>query len=138
MSVMAVSNETAENNGSGAEKGLRVLVVEDHEDTAWAYRNILDHLNCEVRMAGTVAEALDILLKESFDVILSDVGLPDGDGVKLIHGVRRFCQTPAIAITAYDSSTDVGNCLRAGFDLHMSKPVDINRLFGEMKRLAGR
>lgn len=117
---------------------LKVLVVEDHEDTAWAYRNILKRMNCEVVIAGTVAEALDIILKQSFDIILSDVGLPDGDGVKLIHGVRRFCNTPAIAITAYDSSEDVGNCLKAGFNLHMAKPVDVNRLSKEMRRLAGK
>lgn len=135
---MAVPQESSGSDGATDETALRVLVVEDHEDTAWAYRNVLKKLNCEVRTAGTVAEALDILLKDAFDVILSDVGLPDGDGVKLIHGVRRFCDTPAIAITAFDSSEDVGNCLRAGFDLHMAKPVDINRLYGEMKRLAGR
>jgi len=134
---MAISKKSSNRAGPMGEKALKVLVVEDHEDTAWAYRNILKKMNCEVRTAGTVAEALDILLKDSFDIILSDVGLPDGDGVKLIHGVRRFCDTPAIAITAFDSSEDVGNCLRAGFDLHMAKPVDINRLYDEMRRLAG-
>ena len=123
--------------GRDGQRGFRVLIVEDHQDTAGVLKYVLEARGCEVQTASTVAEALDILLKNSFDVLLSDVGLPDGDGVKLISAIRRFCATPAIALTAYDSPDDIACCLIAGFNLHIGKPVDIEKLYQQMCRLAG-
>lgn len=118
-------------------QGCRVLVVEDHADTIHVLKILLESRGCKVFSASTVAEALEVLLKESFDVLLCDVGLPDGDGVKLISAIRCFCATPAIALTAYDSPTDVACCLKAGFQKHLGKPVEAELLFAQMQELIG-
>ncbi len=115
---------------------LSVLLVEDHLDTAIAVEEALRHRNCRVRRAASVAEGLQAIIEQSFDVIVSDVGLPDGHGVSLIHGVRRFCQTPAIALTAFSSADDVARCMKAGFDLHLPKPIEMGVLYREIVRLA--
>lgn len=124
---------------SGSPEGiLSILLVEDHLDTALAVEDALRHRNCRVQKAGSVAEALQAIIEEKFDVIVSDVGLPDGHGVSLIHGVRRFCETPAIALTAFSSADDIARCLKAGFDLHLPKPIEMGVLHREIVRLAGR
>ncbi len=82
-------------------------------------------LGCDVQTVATVASALDVLIKGSFDVIISDVGLPDGHGIGLMHSVRGFCTTPAIALTAYGSEADIARCLDAGFNAHIAKPTEI-------------
>lgn len=120
------------------EEILSVLLVEDHLDTALAVEDALRHRNCRVQRAGSVAEALQAIIDGSFDVIVSDVGLPDGHGVSLIHGVRRFCKTPAIALTAFSSADDIARCLKAGFDLHLPKPIEMGVLYREIVRLADR
>jgi CheY-like chemotaxis protein len=73
--------------------------------------------------ANSVASAVDILTREKFDLIISDIGLPDGNGVSLIHAVRAFCDAPAIALTGYGMREDVERCLNAGFNKHITKPV---------------
>lgn len=116
---------------------LKVLVVEDHSDTAFACKSVLEKRGCRVEVASSVAGALDSLLKQPFDLILSDVGLPDGDGAKLISCVRKFCETPAIAVTGYDAPHDVNQCHKAGFNSHLAKPIDVEKLFSTITSLTG-
>jgi DNA-binding response OmpR family regulator len=114
---------------------VKTLLVEDNADTSKLLAKGLEMEGCEVRTVSTVAAALDILINERFDVIVSDVGLPDGHGIGLIHGVRAFCDTPAIALTAFGSPSDVRRCLDAGFNAHLAKPSEISVIVGEMRRL---
>jgi CheY-like chemotaxis protein len=74
--------------------------------------------------ANSVASAVDVLTREEFDLIISDIGLPDGNGVRLINAVREFCDAPAIALSGYGTREDVERCLNAGFNKHITKPVD--------------
>jgi CheY-like chemotaxis protein len=104
-------------------KSLSLLIVEDHADTALAIGNYLAKLGHNVRTAGSVEAAVKNVIDHRFDLIFSDVGLPDGNGVSLMHGIRRFCDTPAIALTGYSSADDIARCMRAGFNLHLKKPV---------------
>ena len=109
-------------------KPLSILVVEDHADTADVLARILTAMGHSVRTAGSVEAAVKNVIDHRFDLIISDVGLPDGNGVSLIHGIRRFCRTPAIALTGYSAEDDIARCKRAGFDLHLAKPIDPAKL----------
>lgn len=114
---------------------LRILFIEDHEDTAWAVSKTLRSSGCIVMLAFTIAQALELVMNESFDLILSDLSLPDGTGIKLIHGIRSFCQTPAIAITGYAEPEDAKRCLEAGFDRHLAKPLNFATLLRNIEEL---
>jgi DNA-binding response OmpR family regulator len=113
---------------SSPHQGIRILLVEDNTDTAEAMKLILKSLGHEVTLATTIAEALASALKSHFDLIISDIGLPDGHGISLLMGVRQFCSTPAIALTAYGMQEDIDRCLKAGFSVHLTKPVENERL----------
>lgn len=102
---------------------LSILLVEDHADTARAIGDLLTTMGHAVRIADSVETAIRGVVEDRFDLIISDVGLPDGNGVSLMHGIRRFCDTPAIALTGYGGDDDVARCLRAGFNRHLTKPV---------------
>ena len=107
---------------------LRVLMIEDHEDTAIVMARMLEDMGHNVVSANSVASAVDALTREKFDLIVSDIGLPDGNGVSLIHAVRSFCHAPAIAMTGYGMREDVERCLNAGFNKHVTKPVTFETL----------
>lgn len=109
--------------------------MEDNADASRLLARGLEMAGCKVRTVGTVAGALKILIEEKFDVIVSDVGLPDGHGIGLMHGVRAFCDTPAIALTAFSTPEDIARCVEAGFDAHLAKPSEIGMIYQEMQRL---
>ena len=109
---------------------LKVLVIEDHEDTAILMTQMLNEMGHSIVKANSVASAVEVLTRDKIDLIISDIGLPDGNGVTLIYAVRQFCQVPAIAITGYGTPEDVERCLNAGFDKHLTKPV-VYRLLGQ-------
>jgi CheY-like chemotaxis protein len=113
-----------------------ILLVEDHPDTALAIGAFLSTMGFHVTTAGSVEEAVRNVVAQKFDVIISDVGLPDGNGISLINCIRPFCDTPAIALTAYTSDEDAERCKRAGFDLHIGKPVDPATLRDAIESLA--
>lgn len=115
--------------------GIRVLLIEDHEDTAEVIQNVLRQMGHEVETCFTVATACQKLKEQEFDVILSDIGLPDGTGIDFIRAAREICQTPAVALTGYGMAEDVDKCLQAGFDEHLTKPIDIERLQKTLAKL---
>jgi PAS domain S-box-containing protein len=126
------SPEPASNSSSPVVLGsLKVLVVEDHEDTAIVMGRMLADMGHTSVPASSVASAVDALTREKFDLIISDIGLPDGNGVSLIHAVRAFCDAPAIALTGYGMREDVERCLKAGFNKHITKPVT----FGSLRQI---
>jgi PAS domain S-box-containing protein len=107
---------------------LKILMVEDHEDTAFVMARMLEDMGHTTVPANSVASAVDVLTREKVELIISDVGLPDGNGVSLIHAVRAFCDAPAIALTGYGMREDVERCLSAGFNKHVTKPVSVETL----------
>ena len=121
-----VSLEPSFGNATPARVGsLRILMIEDHKDTALVMVRMLEDMGHHVVPANSVASAIDVLTREKFDLIISDIGLPDGNGVSLIHAVRAFCSAPAIALTGYGMREDVERCLKAGFNKHITKPVTL-------------
>lgn len=112
-----------------ATKTRRILLVEDHGDTAEAMTTLLELFGHQVQRAGDVAAALDIAACGQFDLLISDLGLPDGSGLDLIRSLRSSgVGWPAIALSGYGQEQDVEQSRRAGFQCHLVKPVDVSRL----------
>jgi two-component system CheB/CheR fusion protein len=117
---------------------LRILLVEDHEDTARTMRRLLETLGYRVEVAPTSAAAIQQLRAGVFDILLSDIGLPDGNGIDLIRKIRQFSQIPAIALTGFGMDEDIARCRAAGFNAHMTKPVNFERLEMAIHQIASR
>ena len=113
--------------------GLRVLVVDDEADTRELLRQGLEYCGANVRCVGTAEEALDLVTSTLPDILISDIGMPVVDGYDLIKQVRglppdRGGKIPAIALTAYTRTEDRLQSLRAGYDMHVPKPVELAEL----------
>ena len=120
-------------------EGIRVLVVEDQPDARDLVLVVLQHAGAEVTGAASAAEALRVFVAEGFDAIVSDIGLPDGDGYKLLQRIRqRGATVPAIALTAYTRVEDRERALGAGFQLHLSKPIDPSQLVAAVSAVSRR
>lgn len=110
--------------------GLQILLVEDHEDSALALCEILRGHGHLVRHAASLAEAREHAGSEPFDFLISDIGLPDGSGLDVLEAVRARGEVRSIALSGYGSERDVARTREAGFDLHLTKPVDVDGLLG--------
>ena len=109
--------------------GLRVLVVEDDDDTREVLTLGLSLYGADVVAVSCAADAMAELERALPDVIVSDIGLPDEDGLALIRRVRRLPpnrggRVPAVAVTAFTLSDDAEEATRAGFQRHFRKPVE--------------
>jgi CheY-like chemotaxis protein len=107
--------------------GMRVLVVEDNADTREMVAMILSGAGAAVRTVASAAAAEAALEGVVWDMIVSDLGMPEGDGYELIRRVRGRSSTrrlPAIALSAHATDADARLSLSAGFDVHLPKPVD--------------
>jgi len=107
----------------------RILLVEDHSDTAKVMARFLRMDGYSVAIASDVASAMKLASESVFDLLLSDLGLPDGSGLDLMRSLRAGGHAfPGIALTGYGQESDVQECRDAGFDTHLTKPIDIARL----------
>jgi signal transduction histidine kinase/ActR/RegA family two-component response regulator len=123
--------------------GVRILLVEDELDSREILRQMLTLTGALVEAVGSVAEAMVAFDHARPDVLLSDIGMPIEDGYSLIRRVRarlpeRGGRVPAAAITAYATAEDRERALAAGFQLHLSKPVDLEHLSAAIAALIGR
>jgi CheY-like chemotaxis protein len=118
------------------ESRLRVLLVEDHADTAEVMGELLTGLGYDVSLAGSVATALEAVERDRFDVIVSDLGLPDGSGHDLMRQVLAERPARGIALSGYGMEEDIRRSAEAGFREHLTKPVDFDRLAGAIRRVA--
>jgi CheY-like chemotaxis protein len=101
---------------------LRIFVVENHADTLKYLRLYLEQLNHVVESAQTMGEALTVLAREKFDVLISDIGLPDGDGWELLRRAGPSRPDYAIAMSGFGLSADRTKSREAGFRNHLLKP----------------
>lgn len=113
--------------------GLTILVVDDEPDTRELLKQGLEYFGATVRLAGSASAALSALEADVPDILISDIGMPDVDGYELIRQVRSLQtkqgrQVAAIALTAYTRVEDRLHALRAGYDMHVPKPVELAEL----------
>jgi PAS domain S-box-containing protein len=107
---------------------LRILLVEDSEDAAEMMNELLSLMGYECTVAGRVSIAKRLLAQHDFDVLLCDMGLPDGDGIDVLKDFDTSLGQTAIAITGYGMQEDIQRSIAAGFSEHMTKPIDFDRL----------
>jgi len=115
--------------GAGApRKRLRILLVEDHNDTRRTLSRLLTHFGHQVSAADNKEGALEILRSGDFDVLLCDIGLPDGNGYEVVSEAGQKRPGRTVAITGFGTEEDVRRSREAGFDLHLVKPIDLHAL----------
>ena len=107
---------------------LRIFVVEDHDDTTSVLCSLLRDWGHDVRSATTVSAAKEALSLRTSDVLLSDIGLPDGDGWQLIETLGPHAPLYAIAISGYGMPADRQRSLSAGYRHHLVKPFEADAL----------
>jgi CheY-like chemotaxis protein len=108
---------------------MRVLLVEDHEESRQVLGHLLEHWGFEVAVAGNLQNALSLIETDRFDAIVSDISLPDGSGYALASAAKRREQNViAIALSGYGSSADIEIGKLSGFDHHLTKPCDCQQL----------
>lgn len=122
-----MSNPNAHAAHSGA---LKVFVVENHDDTRWMLTQLLSHWGHAVSSASTMHEALEALPQADPDVVVSDIGLPDGDGWQLMRELHLSHPVYAIAMSGYGMAADRERSAAAGFRHHLVKPMDLDKLEG--------
>lgn len=122
--------------------GLRVLVVDDEADARDYIATVLQQSGAEARSVTSVTQALAMLTQWQPDLLVSDIAMPEQDGYTLIRQVRSLApeqggRIPAVALTAYARGEDRDRALAAGFQLHISKPVEPSQLTVAIAKLIG-
>ena len=116
---------------------LKVLVVEDEESTRRLMARLLRAQGHEVATAGTIFDGIAAAEADAFDLIVSDIGLPDGSGLELMRRVvARRGRVPSIALTGYGMEEDIVRSREAGFTAHMTKPIDFAKLEALIRQIA--
>jgi CheY-like chemotaxis protein len=113
----------------------RVLLVEDHLDTRRVMVRLLSSFGCTVTEASSVAEALAAADRDDFDVLLSDIGLPDGSGTEIMTELKSRKAIKGIALSGYGQDNDIQRSREAGFEMHLIKPVNIQTLRDSIRRV---
>ena len=133
----AGSAERGRNNGVARKtsKPLRILLVEDHKDTRRTLSRLLTHFGHEVQTADNVRRARQIIGSNQIDVVLCDIGLPDGSGYDVASQAKAG-RVKAIAVTGFGTEDDVRRSKEAGFDFHLVKPVNFQELRTALDRVA--
>jgi hypothetical protein len=115
---------------------LRVLLVDDHADSIDLLRMLLVRRGFEVTTSRSVAAALAAARAGPVDVLVSDLGLPDGSGHELLQQLRAAGRLPAIAVSGLDRAADIARAREAGFDEYLVKPVAIDALVDALRRVS--
>jgi CheY-like chemotaxis protein len=116
------------------DKAPRIIVVEDHADTAEGLRRFLTHIGYKVYIAPDVASARALAKAVEFDVLLSDIRLPDGTGWDLMRELKQDRpELPAVAISAFNSDDEIARSKRVGFLDHVAKPLVAEELTAALK-----
>ncbi len=123
--------------------GLRVLLVEDDDDSRWLLGTMLKRQGAEVASTSSSFEALNAFEEAAPDVLISDLGMPEENGLELMRKLRMFPAgrgglVPAIALTGYATPKDRERALAAGYQLHLAKPVEASELIAAIISLVGR
>jgi signal transduction histidine kinase/CheY-like chemotaxis protein len=133
---------TSQATGQGDLAGVKVLLVDDADDTLDVLQQILRHSGATTMAASSAGTALALLEREQPDVIVSDIGMPDVDGFELMRRIRRRAASaggsiPAIALTAFTRQDDRHKAMQAGFNGYLAKPVEPGSLVAHIAEAVG-
>jgi CheY-like chemotaxis protein len=120
----------------GARRSMRILLVEDHEDSNRSLTDLLRRRGYQVQSANSVSSALQCAAYESFDLLISDIGLPDGSGIELMERLNAERSMTGIALTGFGMEEDIRRSHDVGFCQHLVKPVNFNKLDAVIQKLA--
>ncbi len=121
----------------GKPRQLRLLLVEDHADTSRTLARLLRNAGFSVVTASDLASATATVEHEPIDLLISDLGLPDGSGYELMNALRTKRSVPGIAMSGYGMEEDVRRSRDAGFTEHLVKPINLEDLLSAIRRVAG-
>lgn len=116
----------------------KILLVEDHPDSAMMMGELLEAAGYSVKTAASAAQALEITNEEKFELMISDIGLPDGSGYDLMRKIRARSSLKGIALSGFGRDEDIQKGKNAGFVEHLTKPIDLDLLLNAIERTAGR
>ena len=119
-------------------QALKILLVDDHHDTCAALEKLLARRGHLVAVTHDVRSAMEAAVRNKFDLLISDIALPDGTGLDLMMHLRAMTNVPGIAISGFGNNGDIERSLKAGFSEHLIKPVKLDNLEAAIERaLAG-
>jgi PAS domain S-box-containing protein len=118
------------------QRKLKILMVEDHLDTSRALQRLLSGMGYDVSSASTVESAIREAQATRFDLLISDIGLPDGSGLDLIRRLLAERPIKGIALSGYGMEEDVVRSKEAGFTEHLTKPINLQKLEATIQRVA--
>src|SRR5216110_2772831 len=111
-----------------APRHRRVLLVDDHHDTCIGMKRMLERHGYEITLAHSADQAVEKVRTQDFDLLISDIGLPDRSGYELMREVRLNKNLPGIALSGFGSEQDISQAREAGFSEHLTKPINFERL----------
>ena len=112
-----------------------MLLVEDHDDTRAVLARLLTSFGCVVTAAGSVKEAVETAERQTFDLLLSDIGLPDGSGTDVMRHMAARSKVKGIALSGFGQDEDLRRSREAGFATHLTKPVNLQTLRDVIKNV---
>jgi signal transduction histidine kinase/ActR/RegA family two-component response regulator len=118
-------------------RALRILLVDDHQDTCAALEKLLVRRGHLVAATHNVRSAMEAAVRNRFDLLISDIALPDGSGMELMMQLHAISRIPGIAISGFGNNGDIEKSLLAGFSEHLIKPVKLEKLEAAMGRAIG-
>jgi CheY-like chemotaxis protein len=128
--------ETTEPQPQSHSHPLRLLVIEDDEPTLAVLARLLRRHRHDVLTASTVKDALLLASTQSFDLVISDIGLPDGNGIDLMRQLTKDYGLRGIALSGYGMATDHAQTQQAGFLAHLVKPINFDQLHDVIQGIA--
>ncbi len=139
--VVANASPSVDANGNAALHGARVLVIDDEPDARELLAAVLTEAGADVRLASSAAEGFELFKRFQPSVLVSDIGMPEEDGLSLMRRIRALpasegSRVPSLALTAFAADADRRRALAAGFSAHIGKPVNPEALVATLAQLS--
>jgi hypothetical protein len=128
LSPAEVATVPSRGSREASQHGLKILLVDDHQDTCAALEKLLVRRGHLVAATHNVRSAMEAAVRNKFDLLISDIALPDGTGMDLMMQLRAISKIPGIAISGFGNSGDIERSLQAGFSEHLIKPIKLEKL----------
>jgi len=134
LSTAEIASVPGPTSSEALPQGLKILLVDDHEDTCAALEKLLVRRGHLVATTHNVRSAMEAAVRNKFDLLISDIALPDGSGMDLMMQLRAISKIPGIAISGFGNNGDIERSLQAGFSEHLIKPVKLENLEAAIER----